>query len=202
MFLTADWQLSSKQKVCDWRQNRLFSVTVLATATWAAATAQPWTNWLGHDAAPDGFTKRFGANLTQNAFKSTAGYLAGMIEQEDPRERPPFLILQETASPPRGVWRRIGAAVRANFVSYRCDNRCTDPGDVKKVAALSRMAGAVASGLSSELWNSGEPDRHTRAARGIASAYVATFVNSLSVEFKPELSAAADHVLTFIFGGR
>src|SRR5262249_11876655 len=78
MFLASDWQLASKQNACEWVNNRLFSLGVLASATWSAATAPIWTNWLGHDAAPEGFTKRLGANLTQNAFKSTATYLVGV----------------------------------------------------------------------------------------------------------------------------
>lgn len=202
LFLQADWKLSSKQKACDWAQNRLFSLTVLTSTTWSAAAAPTFTSLMGHDAAPGGFTKRFGANLAQNAFKSTATYLSAMIEHEDPRAHPPFLILTEHDRRPRGVWHRVGDALLANFISYRCDNQCAEASDVRKVAALSRITGAVASGLSSELWSTDRSDRHARAARGIGSAYAATFASSLAVEFQPELNAAINRVLTFIGGSR
>src|SRR4051812_36660399 len=39
MFLKADWQLSFKQRTCDWIHNRMFSMTAVAGAAWSAGSS-------------------------------------------------------------------------------------------------------------------------------------------------------------------
>jgi hypothetical protein len=70
------------------------------------------------------------------------------------------------------------------------------------VPAVSRIAGSLASGFSIELWTSDRSDVHRRALRGAASAYGATFVNSVLEEFKPELSAFIGKLFSAIGGVR
>ena len=68
--------------------------------------------------------------------------------------------------------------------------------------ALSRLVGSFASGFSIEVLDRDKANMRSRALRGSASAYAATFVNSLFVEFKPELSAFAGRAFTTLFGVR
>jgi hypothetical protein len=70
------------------------------------------------------------------------------------------------------------------------------------VPAISRVLGSLASGASSELWDSEGHPSGSRVVRGAASAYASTFVNAVFVEFKPELAAIAGKTFRMLFGGR
>ena len=198
MFLSADWQLSLKQRSCDWIQNRMLSTTAVVAAAWSAGFS------MVRDAPSekgDGFGVRFGHKFAQNAFKSTGAFVGGLVFREDPRDQPPFLVLK-TGPHPHGFVRRTALAIGRNVVSYHCVSNCTRPEDVRKVPAISKITGSIASGVASELW---EPDHHvsgSRALRGAASAYASTFVNALMLEFKPELSAMGAKTMRVLFGGR
>jgi hypothetical protein len=207
MFLKADWQLTLKQRTCDWVQNRLLSTTALAGAAWSAGFS------MVRDAESedgDGFTTRFGRKFSQHAFKSSASYAAGLIFHEDPRTRPPYLVMKPEERP-HGFLKRTVHALGANFISYRCDGAsglrsgtadCTKPEHIRKVPAISRVAGSLASGAASEFWEPGREVSGSRALRGAASAYASTFVNALFTEFKPELNAFGNKVFRAVFGGR
>ncbi len=212
MFLTSDWQLSPKQTACDWIQNRVFSTPALLGAVWSAETTPLWNRLMGRSDDGSGFSRRFVTNFGQNASKSTGAFLGGLLFHEDPRVAPPYLILQREPRP-RGFWKRTAHALEANFVSYRCehelgsgdtrqDHDCRTAGDVHLVPAVSRVTGSLASGYALAFLEPSATDMRTRALRGAASAYAATFANSLFVEFKPELSAFAGKALTAIFGVR
>ena len=198
MFLKTDWQLTSRQRSCDWIQNRMFSMSAFTGAAWSAASSMVLDSESeeGHS-----FATRFGHKFAQNAFKSTAGYLGGMVFREDPRTRPPYLVMIRTPRP-KGFLRRTGHAMSGNVMAYRCVAPCTEPEHIKRVFALSRITGSLASGAASELWEPGREISYSRAWRGAASAYGSTFVNALFVEFKPELSAFANKSFRVVFGGR
>jgi hypothetical protein len=207
MFLKADWRLTSKQRACDWLQNRMFSMTALAGAAWSAEVSK------FRDARSergDGFATRFSHKFAQNAFKSTGGYLGGLLLREDPRTRPPYLVMKPGAHP-HGFFPRVGHALGTNLISYRCDGArglragtvdCTSPDHIRKVPAISRIVGSLASGASSELWEPRESRSGNRALRGAASAYGSTFANALFTEFQPELNAFAGKTFRALFGGR
>jgi hypothetical protein len=207
MFLNADWILTPKQRVCDLIQNRMLSMTALAGAAWSAEVSKI------RDTASergDGFATRFSRKFAQNAFKSTGSYVGGLLLHEDPRTRPPYLIMKEGPHP-RGFLRRTAHALGANLISYRCDGvkepgsaiaSCTSADQIKRVPAISRVVGSLASGASSELWQPKESRSGNRALRGAASAYAATFANALFTEFQPELSAFAGKTFRTLFGGR
>ena len=207
MFLKADWQLSSKQRTCDWIHNRMFSTSALAGAAWSAGFS------MVRDSASeqgDGFSTRFSRKFAQNAFKSTGSYVGGLVFHEDPRTRPPYLVMKPGVHP-HGFFRRTAHALGTNLTSYRCDGArglrpghadCTKPEHIAKVPAISRVVGSLASGASSELWESQGRISGNRALRGAASAYASTFVNALFVEFKPELNAIAGKTFRALFGGR
>jgi hypothetical protein len=198
MFLKADWQLTPKQHVCDWIHNRMFSMSSLAGAAWSAAYSQVTDN---DTEEGDRFVTRFGRKFSQSAFKSTASYLGGRIFREDPRSKPPYLVMR-TEKRATGFFPRTVQALGRNLVSYRCVDTCTAPAHVRKVPAVSRVAGAFASGAASEFWESeGHPTRD-RVLRGAASAYASSFANAVFTEFQPELNAIAGKAFRTIFGGR
>jgi len=209
LFLASEWRLTSKQKACDLVQNRIFSSSGLAAVVWSAATSPTWDRVVGRAPDTSGFPKRFATDFAQNAFKSTGAFVGGLIFKEDPRTAPPFLILQ--ACRPHGFVGRTLHALGTNFVSYHFDESakrkpgekadpCRDP-RVKRGPALSRVTGSLASGFSTELWTSDRSD-HSQALRGAASAYGATFVNSVLDEFGPELNSFIGKVFSTIAGGR
>jgi hypothetical protein len=198
MFLKADWQLSGKQKACDWIQNGIFSTNAMLGAAWSAGFSQRTD--LASERG-DGFPTRFGRKFAQNAFKSTGSYLGGQIFHEDPRKAPPYLV-RRLAPTPRGFFKRTGRALGNNFISYRCTNDCSKREHIRRVPALSRVVGSLASGFAGELLTYDRPDSTRHALRGAASAYGSTFINALFTEFKPELSAFAGKAFTKIFGVR
>ena len=205
LFLASEWSLTFKQKACDLVQNRIFSSSGLAAAVWSAATSPTWDRVVGRAPDTSGFARRFATDFAQNAFKSTGAFVGGVIFKEDPRTAPPFLILRRQARP-HGFVKRTLYALGTNFVAYRCDPSgrpatCASADDIKTVPALSRIAGSFASGFSTELWTSDRSD-HSQALRGTASAYGATFVNSVLEEFRPELNSFIGKVFSTIAGGR
>jgi hypothetical protein len=198
MFLAADWQLTRKQRACDWLHNRVFSNGALFGAAWSAGVSQI------RDAASergDGFGTRFARRFAQSAFKSTAAYVGGGIAGEDPRMAPPYLAMSN-APRPRGFWKRTGHALAHNFVSYRCTNDCSRPEHIRRRPALSRVLGAFASGYGAEVWTWDRETSHQRALRGAATAYASTFADALVTEFKPELTAFAGRTVGAVFGFR
>lgn len=198
MFMKTDWQLTRKQRVCDWIHNGVFSTNAMLGAVWSAGFSQS-TDMKSERG--DGFATRFGRKFGQNAFKSTGAYLGGQIFREDHRKTPPYLVMR-TSPPPKGFFKRTGHALADNFTAYRCMNACAQEADIRKVPALSRVLGSLASGFAGELLTHDRPDSTRHALRGAASAYGSTFVNALFVEFKPELSAFAGKAFTKIFGVR
>jgi hypothetical protein len=198
MFLKSDWQLTSKQRACDWMHNRVFASSAFWGAIWSAGSSKVLDR---ASEEGDSFAKRFGHKFSQNAFKATGSYVGGLVFREDPRTRPPYLSMR-TAPRPRGFFKRTGHALAGNLISYRCTGGCTSQEDIKKVPALSRVLGSLASGAASEFWEAGRASSGNRALRGAASAYASTFANALFSEFKPELSAAGNKAFRAVFGGR
>jgi hypothetical protein len=196
MFLKSDWQLTQKQRACNWIQNGIFSTSGMLAAVGAAEFSKL------RDAPSergDGFPVRFGRKFAQSAFKSTGAYLGAIIAHEDPRKAPPYLGLR-TAPHPTGFFKRTAHALGGNVISSHCVNRCTADSDIRPRFALSTVLGSAASGFAGELLATGRPYSHDRALRGVASAYAATFVNALLVEFKPELSAFAGRTFRLMGG--
>jgi hypothetical protein len=196
MFLKNDWQLSGKQRACDWIQNRLLTNSALFGAAASAVVSQIRDS---DSEEGDSFSTRFGRRLGQSSFKSTGAYIGGLIAKEDPRLVPPYLVMR-TERRPRGLWRRTGHALANNFVSYDCVDRCASEADIRRRFALSRVLGAVASGYGSEVFTWDRAGSHSRAWRGAATAYGSSFVDALYTEFKPEVTAAAGKVFGGLFG--
>jgi hypothetical protein len=197
MFMKADWQLTAKQRLCDFTHNGVFSTNAMLGAAWSAGYSM-WTD--NTSEAGDGFATRFGRRFGQNAFKSAGGYVGTLIAGEDPRRRPPYLAMRTVR--PRGFWKRLGYAVGGNFVSYRCVDDCDDESDIRLRPALSRVLGSLASGAAGELMTTDRPRSYSHGLRGAASAFGSTFVSAGLTEFNPEISAFAGRTFTAIFGAR
>jgi hypothetical protein len=198
LFLKSEWQLSGKQRTCDWIQNRMLSNGALFGAVSSALVSKI------RDPEPeqgDSFAVRFGRRYAQSAFKSTGAYLGGLIAREDPRLVPPYLVMQ-TQARPRGFWRRTGHAFSNHLMSYDCIGECRAETDIRRRFAMSRVLGAIASGYGGEVWTWDRPDSHARAWRGVASAYGSSVADAIYTEFKPELNAAAGKVFGGLFGFR
>ena len=197
MFIRGDWQLTSKQKACNWF-NGVMSTNAMLGAVWSAKFSQ-YTDQSSEQG--DGFATRFGRKFGQSAVKSTASYLGAMIAREDPRKSPPYLAMR-TRPPARGFFKRTAAAIGGNFISHTCVERCTSEKDIKNRPALSKVLGSLGSGFAGELLTHDRPNTLNNALRGSASAYGSTFVNALFVEFKPELSAFGGRIFRFFGSGR
>ncbi len=197
MFLKADWQLSAKQRACDWIQNGVLSTTALLGAVGSA-----WFSKITDRPSErgDGFALRFGRNFAQNAIKSTGAYVGGAIAHEDPRTSPPYLALN-TAPPPRGFFNRTAHALARNVVATQCVKGCREESDIHRRFKLSAVLGSASSGVAGDVLTSSRPDVHDQALHGALSAYAATFANALVDEFKPELSAFGGRVFRLL-GGR
>ena len=198
MFLKGDWQLSAKQKACNWWNNGVLASNAMLGAVWSAKFSQSVD--LSSERG-DGFATRFGRKFGQNAIKSTGIYLGAIIAREDPRKKPPYLGIGRRP-PVRGFFKRTASAIGGNFISYRCVEDCSEAAHVKKTPAISRVLGSLGSGFGGELLTYDRPDSLNHALRGSASAYGSTFTSALFDEFKPELSAVAGRVLRLFGGGR
>ena len=198
MFIKSEWQLTKKQRACDWIDDGVFSTNAMLGAAWSAGFAQRID--LASERG-DGFATRFGRRFAQNAVKSSVAYATQALIHEDPRRDPPYLAMRSSPQP-RGFFSRTGHALGSNFISYKCRNLCSDATDIHTVPALSRLAGSLASGVAGELLTYDRPNSTRHALQGTASAYGSTFVSALFTEFKPELSAFAGKAFTKIFGVR
>jgi hypothetical protein len=203
MFLKSDWQLTPKQRACDWMNNHLFATSRVFSTLWSAGysvvTDRP-------SESGDAFGVRFGRKWLQGAMATSGEYLGAEIAREDPRGHPPYLVLRNDPRP-HGFFNRFAAAIQRNVVSSRCFRkddgktdpndigRCLEPKDIHKRFRLSRLLGSFASGTGGVLMNWDEPDRRKRAWNGIASSYASSFATEVFSEFKPELSAVLGSVL-------
>jgi len=197
MFISGDWQLTSKQKACNWF-NGMLSTNAMLGAIWSAKFSQ-YVDQSSEQG--DGFATRFGRKFAQSSAKTTGMYLGAMIAREDPRRSPPYLGMR-TRPPARGFFKRTGAALAGNFISYTCVQSCLSEKDIKKRPALSKVLGSLGSGFAGEMLTYDRPNTVNNALRGSASAYGATFANALFVEFSPELSAFGGRVFRFLGSGR
>jgi hypothetical protein len=196
-FLKSDWQLTGKQRACNWIQNGVLSTSGMLAAVWSAEFSLI-TNPASERG--DGFPVRFGRKFAQSGIRSTAAYIGTVIAHEDPREFPPYLALVSDP-PPRGFFNRTAHALGRNVISSQCVGQCVSQADIHKRFVLSKLLGAAASGVAGEVLTGEKPGAHDRMVRGFATAYASTFVNQLFVEFKPELSAAGGRLFR-LMGGR
>jgi hypothetical protein len=196
MFMNADWELSHRQRLCRFMHNGVFSTSAMFGAAWSAYLSQQMDD---ESERGDGYMTRFGRRFGQNAFKSVGEYVGTYISREDPRRSPPFLVMRAS---PRGFFPRLGRALGANVLAYRCTDGCTDATHIRRTPAVSKVLGSLASGASAELMTHDRPNSVDHALRGAASAYASTFMSAAVNEFQPEISAAAARIFTAIFGVR
>jgi hypothetical protein len=195
-FLKADWELSGKQRVCDWLANGVFSVGGLVGANFGAVTSVVADQEAERG---DPYLKRVGRRAVQNAFKTTAAFAGAWLAGEDPRRRPPYLALRGPR--PTGVLGRTGRALSENLRAYRCDTPCESAGDIRRPVSVARILGAAASGFGGELLIHDRPNSLSRAARASLSAYALGYANAVVGEFTPELTAGIAKSIGALFRG-
>jgi hypothetical protein len=211
LFLKADWQLTPKQRACNWLQNevlstsRLFTTAIATTVTMAVDT----TSERG-----DPFSVRYGRKWLQGTASATGQYVGALLAHEDPRRAPPYLILR-CDPPPHGFFARFGHALARNIVTTQyveppegstdmtgpagtSEDACPMQQRIHKRFALSRVLGAAASGATGAALNRDRADRAERLWSGFATAYATSFGQEVITEFKPELAAAGGHLLRML----
>lgn len=195
-FLKSDWELTRKQRACEWLINGVFSVGGIVGSNIGAITSVAG----GRNAeSGDPYLERFGRRVAENTFKTTGAYLGAWITGEDPRRRPPYVVLK--GHRPTGLIARTGIALRESLMAYRCDSPCANSSHVRsdRIAAA-RIVGSLASGVGEELMIHHGQISPRRVARASLLDYVLGFGNSVVGEFTPELTAAVAQAVKTLFG--
>ena len=182
-------KLSWHQKFCYYSENRVLTGSAVFGSLFFGAVAQ-----LRHDPeewgqGAEGYARRVGTRYAQGLAKSTAEFLAGAMNHEDPRPHPPVdLSATDSHSHVKNTIKgRIGEALLRTVWTHR-DTGHDGP-------ALSRIAGAFSSGFIGNLWY---PDRLATTGQAFArtgSAMGGYVMNSLFSEFQPELFGLVRKVL-------
>jgi hypothetical protein len=177
-------KLTWRQKFCYYSENRVLTGSGVFGSLFFGAVGQ-----LRHDPEEwgqgvEGYGRRVGTRYAQGLTKSTAEFLFGAINHEDPRSRPPVSM---DAPDPRTIKARLGAALLRTIWTHR------DTGH--DGIAFSQIAGALSSGFVGNAWY---PDRLATTRQAFArtgSAFGGYVMNNLFSEFQPELFRAVRKML-------
>jgi hypothetical protein len=171
-------QLTWRQKFCYYSENRVLTGSGVFGSLFFGAVGQ-----LRHDPeewgqGAEGYGRRVGTRYAQGLAKSTAEFLFGALNHEDPRSHPPVALnaLDNRSHTIRG---RLGAALLRTIWTHRDTGR--------DFIAFSRIAGALSSGFVGNAWY---PDRLATTRQAFArtgSAFGGYVMSNLFSEFQPEL---------------
>ena len=138
----------------------------------------------------EGFGERVGVRYGQSATKGAVEFALGTLLREDPRhvrymDDPQVLEAAEKSHKPMqaGIGRRIGHAMIDSVTVRR--NQADGLGS--RMPAISRFAGAFASGYVGRYWYPPSAAGPSDIAVRSASAFAGTFTSSFYNEFKPEV---------------
>ncbi|MEK6300014.1 MAG: hypothetical protein AABO41_04775 [Acidobacteriota bacterium] len=179
-------KLTWHQKLCYYAENRVLTGSGIFGSLFFGAVGQ-----FRHDPeewgqGAEGYGRRVGTRYAQGVAKSTAEFLVGAINHEDPRSRPPVNM---DAPDTRTLRARLGAALVRTVWTHR------DTGPGHDGIAFSRIAGALTSGFVGNAWY---PDRLATTRQAFArtgSAFSGYVINNLFSEFQPELFRAVRKML-------
>jgi AcrR family transcriptional regulator len=96
----------------------------------------------------DPYRARFGQRFAENALKTSGAFAGTLLTGEDPRRRPPYLVLKGPR--PSGFLPRTGLALKENLLAYRCDAPCTGAEHVRTGLSAGRILGSAASAVLGE----------------------------------------------------
>jgi hypothetical protein len=195
--LKSDWQLSGKQRTCHWITNGVLSVEGLVGSNVIALTSVVMDL---EEERGDPYRARFGQRFAENALKTTGAYAGTLLTGEDPRRRPPYLVLKGPR--PSGFFPRTGLALKENLLAYRCDAPCTRAEHVRTGLSAGRILGSAASGFGRELTLHSSQRSVSRAARASLSAYAIGYASAVVGEFTPELTAGVKKSIGSLFRRR
>lgn len=196
-FLKSDWRFSRKQRSCDWLANGVFSPGTLVGSSILALNSEVVDYEVDRG---DTYLERFALRAGQNAFKATGMFVGHWIAGEDPRRRPPYLVMK--GARPSGFFSRTGRALMENLLAYRCVHGCTERAHIRAYPSFGRLLGAAAGGFGGELLITDRPNSVRRALRASLSGYGVSYAMAFVSEFTPELTRTAASVVGFLVGAR
>lgn len=192
--LKSDWVLSGKQRTCNWITNGVLSVEGLVGSNVIALASVVMDL---EEERGDPYRARFGQRFAENALKTTGAYAGTLLTGEDPRRRPPYLVLKGPR--PSGFLPRTGLALKENLLAYHCDAPCTQAEHVRTSLSAARLLGSAASGFGRELTLHSSQRSVSRAARASLSAYAIGYASAVVGEFTPELTAGVKKSIGALF---
>ena len=173
-------KLTWRQKFCYYSENRVLTGSAVFGSLFFGAVAQFRHDPQEWGQGVEGYGRRVGTRYAQGLAKSTAEFLVGAINHEDPRAHPPVDIGAANPHLKSTFKGRLGSALLRTVWTHR------DP-PYKDGIAFSRIAGALSSGFVGNAWY---PDRLTTPGQAFArtgSAMGGYVINSLFSEFQPEV---------------
>jgi hypothetical protein len=171
--------LGFHQKFCYYRDNKVLTGSALFGSLFFAGVAQMRNDPKEWSQGAEGYGKRFGTRYAQGLAKSTAEFLFGALNFEDPRPQPPDLNGNHSDTPTT-IKGRLGAALLRTVWTHRDHGR-------KDFIAWSRIAGALTSGFIGNAWYPDRLSTTPEAFKRTGSAFGGYVMNSLFSEFQSDL---------------
>ncbi|MEO8127172.1 MAG: hypothetical protein ABI822_08775, partial [Bryobacteraceae bacterium] len=173
--------LSLRQRLCLWTDRSLTSGEGIMGAAAGAAFAQFTDRSSDLQKGLAGYAERFGTRYAQSTSKGLGEVFAGYLNHEGMRrELGPW-----KAPPGSSFGKRLGHAFAAPLWNYD-DDDATSAKRGKRFA-VSRVAGALASGFVGMAWTPDRLNTPGRALRRSASAYGGYWSSSLLSEFGDDI---------------
>ena len=167
-------KLTFRQKFCYYANNKVLTGSAIFGGLFFSGVAQARRDPKEWEQGVEGYARRFGSRYAQGLTKSTAEFLAGAINHEDPRSHPPSEVKRAN-----NFGARLGGALLRTVWTHR------DSGG--NFIAFSRVAGAFASGFVGNAWY---PDRLAttqEAFKRTGSAFGGYVMNSVFSEFQSDI---------------
>ena len=187
--LAGDTNLNREQKACYYFQNKLATGSGVFGALFWGSVAQLRKEPHEWPQGADGLGRRIGTRYAQGMTKSTAEFIVGALNYEDPRTT----IRGEDPHHHRKTTfqGRLGEALLRTVWIHR-DNGHRD------FIAFSHFAGAFSSGFVGRIWTPDSQNGLAAALERSGTAMGGYAANSIFQEFQPDVVA----LFAKMFGGR
>jgi hypothetical protein len=173
-------RLTWHQKFCYFSENRVLTGSAVFGSLFFSGVAQIRNDPKEWNQGVEGYAKRVGTRYAQGLAKSTAEFLAGALNREDPRSSPPATPGKASNKPESFTLKhRVGSALLRTVWTRRYNGT--------HGIAFSKIAGALTSGFIGNAWY---PDRLRTPGQAFArsgSAMGGYVMSSLFSEFQPDV---------------